>query len=90
MNNEVERYPGELRILREKVSVYESLLHNIQLFSVVTMDNQRLTQLIEIVNGWSYAHRSGNGELSELDQQSEINLWFDLMRNRAWSQKQVD
>jgi hypothetical protein len=55
---------------KEKIRVYESLLHRIQLYAEVTMDNERLSKLISNICRWSYAHRAGNGTFTE-DQQNE-------------------
>ena len=84
MNNEIEKYPGELRILRGKVQVYENMLHNINTYSSITMDNPPIMHMIDIINGWSYAHRAGNGELSEQEVQKQIDFWFEKMKNAGW------
>lgn len=67
--------------LKEKVAVYESLLHNIQMNAEVNMNEAAIKELIRRVCAWSYAHRSGNGELSEKQQQERIDhaFWrFDI------------
>jgi len=81
MNNEVERYPGELRTLREKAEVYEDLLHSLQMYAAVTMDQAAVAHAISIVCDWSYAHRSGNGELTEDEQERRVRYHFDRLKN---------
>jgi hypothetical protein len=49
----------------EKLKLLEGVLHRIQLYREVTMDVQRLRILLDTIGDWSYAHRAGNGELSE-------------------------
>jgi len=47
---------------KEKIAVYESLLHKIQLYREVTMNNDGVIRLLDSIGNWSYAHRAGNGE----------------------------
>ncbi len=70
--------------LKEKVAVYEDLLHTIQMHAEVTMRGEVVKELIGRICGWSYSHRAGNGELSEQDQQDRINHAFwrlDIHKN---------
>jgi hypothetical protein len=62
--------------LKEKVAVYEDLLHTIQLHAAVTMDNAKVMECINRICTWSYAHRQGNGELSDQQQQQLIDRAF--------------
>ena len=62
---------------KEKVLQYERLLHAIQLNAEVAMDSARVGQLIQNICKWSYAHRVGNGELSESEQNAVIKKAFD-------------
>lgn len=68
---------------KEKVEVYESLLHRIQMHSSVTMNADALGELISLINSWSYAHRQGNGELSCEDQQGLIDRAFNRIKERV-------
>ena len=79
MNLEGERYAGELAELREKVQVYEKLLHRIQTNAEVVMDHEVVGDLITNICRWSYAHRSGNGENSEAEQDAIIRSAFDRL-----------
>lgn len=90
MNHEVERYEGELKILREKVEVYERLLHKIQLNAEVIMDSDVLKDLIRNICNWSYAHRQGNGEFSYEEQDELIRRKFEkLLESREpWTVRQ--
>jgi hypothetical protein len=89
--------------LKEKVQMYESYLHKINSF-VICCDNEGIAELVSNADKWSYAHRVGNGELSDTKQQQAINnAFWDLCstpyadkatrkRQRAWveSQKQKE
>jgi hypothetical protein len=59
----------------EKIKQYEEFLHNINLMMIFG-SNERIKKLLENADNWSYAHRAGNGELSEEDQQEYINRAF--------------
>lgn len=62
--------------IKDKLAVYEDLLHAIQLHAEVTMNNDKMKEIINRVCRWSYAHRSGNGENSEKHQQEQIDHAF--------------
>ena len=79
MNLELERYEGELVELREKTQVYEQLLHKIQLNAEVVMDHEIVGDLIRNICSWSYAHRRGNGEYSEAEQDAIVRRAFDRL-----------
>jgi hypothetical protein len=87
MNLELERYAGELTELREKVIVYEQLLHKIQMNAEVVMDHEVVGDLITNICRWSYAHRCGNGENSEAEQDEIIRCAFDklLVTRDPWT-----
>jgi len=59
---------------KQKINFYESVLHRIQLFREVTMDEERLAELLSAISRWSYSHRTGtgNGMLSERGQKKLI------------------
>jgi Tfp pilus assembly protein PilN len=80
MNHEVERYEGELRTLREKTEVYEDLLHSLQMYAAVTLDQAAIAHALSIICDWSYAHRQGNGELTEEQQAALVRKHFDRLK----------
>lgn len=61
--------------LEEKVKVYEGLLHRIQM-TAIAGNNEKMKDLVDVVCNWSYAHRSGNGELSEEEQAERVHCQF--------------
>jgi hypothetical protein len=61
---------------KEKIAQYEHLLHNIQLHAEVTMNEAAVRELIARICRWSYAHRCGNGELLDSEQQAHIDTAF--------------
>lgn len=72
---------AEILSLKEKVAVYEHLFHRIQLAYEVTLDSEQVRQYLDLISAWSYAHRKGNGELSEEEQNQLIDYQFALMRH---------
>lgn len=65
---------------KEKINVYESVLHRIQMYAEVSMDEKRLDDLIRKICVWSYAHRCGNGMLTARQQNKLINDAFKKLK----------
>lgn len=60
-----------------RLSVLESLLHRIQIAREVAMDADKVVALLDKICTWSRAHREGNGELTEKEQQERIDKAFE-------------
>lgn len=58
---------------KEKIVMYESFLHRLQMNAQVTMNSKNVQRLISNACDWSYAHRVGNGQLSDDEQQDIID-----------------
>ena len=69
--------------LREKVQKYESLLHLLQMHYAVALNSGNVKKLLDNISSWSYAHRVGNGQLSERQQNQ-------LIRERFWKLDKID
>lgn len=61
---------------KEKIEVYEALLHDLHFHSSVTMRHDMVMDCLKRISSWSYAHRQGNGEHSPQEQQHIINTAF--------------
>ena len=61
--------------LKQKVAMYETFLHKINMF-IISPNNDGIRELVENADNWSYAHRVGNGEISDRKQQQLINNAF--------------
>ena len=59
--------------LKDKVEMYEKFLHKINMYCI-TGNNEGIAELVKNADRWSYAHRLGNGEKSDKDQQKLIDL----------------
>lgn len=54
--------------LQHKVSVYEKLLHSLYLNSFVTMNEEKIKKLIQMIGEWSFSHRDGEFSSDEVDE----------------------
>lgn len=64
----------------EKVEVYEKVLQKLQIYGAVTLDYDRMRQLMTRIFEWSHAHRAG--ERTTEEQQELINTAFwGLLQN---------
>jgi hypothetical protein len=73
------RHPSQ----KDKMKVYENLLHEIQMNVEVNMDPAAVREILNRICRWSYAHRQGNGEISDAVQQELIDgaFWKLDIRN---------
>jgi hypothetical protein len=68
----------ELEQLRSKIRKYEDFLHAINV-AVITCNNEMLRKLVDNAFAWSYAHRVGNGEYSDEEQQEFVDRALDQL-----------
>lgn len=61
---------------KEKIAVYESMMHSIQMHAVVNMNPAAVQEMINRICSWSYAHRTGNGEISDKQIQERVDTAF--------------
>jgi hypothetical protein len=83
--------------LKEKVKQYEAFLHKINA-CLISCNHEGVTELVRNADNWSYAHRVGNGEWSEKQQQKMIDVAFRKLldtpnadkvteeRQKAWTE----
>ncbi len=62
--------------LTEKVKKYEHFLHNLHFAFSVELNSDKVKDLLNRASNWSYAHRQGNGELSQYEQNKLIKAAF--------------
>lgn len=67
---------------QEKIELYEQLFHQINA-AILIENNQRIEEILTTISDWSYAHRSGNEELTDEEQQERINYYFKKMKKLA-------
>lgn len=59
--------------LSEKVRIYEAFFHQINQNVGILLDKAKAAEALSIICDWSYAHRCGNGQLSDKEQDKIIN-----------------
>ena len=59
----------------EKIAMYERYLHKLSIMCLC-VDNFGVKELVTNADIWSYAHRVGNGELGDDEQQKVIDNAF--------------
>jgi hypothetical protein len=62
----------ELAAMQKRISQYEDFLHAIN-YAVVAGNSERVKALIDNAFKWGYAHRAGNGEYTDEEQQRLID-----------------
>lgn len=75
--------------LKEKVQIYEQLFHKINMSRII-FDHEKLLKLLDNIDRWSYAHRQGNGELSEKAQQELVNSNFWTLLDINSNKENID
>lgn len=55
----------------DRLEIYESFFHKINLH-VVCMNNEKVRDAVSLIDSWSYAHRRGNGALSDKEQKKMV------------------
>jgi hypothetical protein len=56
------------------------VFHAIQLYREVAMNREKVIAILDAIGDWSYAHRRGNGELTDEQQQELIDsAWHRVM-----------
>ena len=76
MNHDDEKV---ISALTEKVEKYEQFLHDLNMYAEVTLNHKKAQRLVNNACDWSYAHRVGNGELSDEEQDAKIRRAFDRL-----------
>src|SRR5665213_3294300 len=61
----------------EELLMYRSFLHDLNMFASITMDGHAVRELVGQACDWSYAHRVGNGMLTDEEQEQIVarNFW---------------
>jgi hypothetical protein len=75
--------------LKDKVKMYEAFLHKISM-ACTCMDNLAIQELVQNADAFSYAHRQGNGMLSDKQQQELINSKFFKLCDTPKAGKSLD
>lgn len=55
----------------ERLKVYEAFFHKINM-ALLTHNQEKIQNALELIDAWSYAHRFGNGEPTEFEQKRMV------------------
>lgn len=66
------RMIGRKMTNQQRLKIYEQFFHKISI-NCTTMNNEKIKDAVGLIYSWSYAHRCGNGELSDKQQQKLID-----------------
>jgi hypothetical protein len=66
---------------RQKIQEYECLLHSLSLSRMVG-NTQKINEMLDRIDDWSYAHRCGNGTLTDRQQNELIKKAFWRINER--------
>lgn len=61
--------------LREEVEVFHKIMHVANLMQICGK-TEHFKKIVHAMDDWSYAHRVGNGELTDREQQQCVNKAF--------------
>lgn len=64
---------------KQRKEIYEDFLHKVALVALVH-NQEKIIEGIKIIQDWSYAHRVGNGEYSDYEQQKIVDKVIAKMR----------
>lgn len=66
--------------LESENEVFRAAFHYIQLHAAVTMNSDKVKEMIYAICDWSYSHRCGNGENTEEEQQKIVDRSFEKIK----------
>lgn len=64
----------------EKMQTYENLFHHIN-YCMLTGNHETISEILQVISDWSYAHRAGNGELTDKEIEDNINEQLKRMES---------
>ena len=65
---------------QERLKIYEGFFHQMNVYCI-TMNNEKIREAVHLIDRWSYAHRQGNGELTEFEQKKAVEHVIEKMRD---------
>jgi hypothetical protein len=66
--------------MEKENEVFQQVFHHINTQASITMNQQKMQEIIGAICSWSYAHRVGNGELSDEEQQAVVDRAFNKIK----------
>jgi hypothetical protein len=66
--------------MEKENEVFRRVFHHINTHASITMNAEKMQEIIGAICSWSYAHRSGNGEYNEQEQQELVDRAFNRIK----------
>lgn len=64
----------------DRRKAYERFFHRMSI-ACTAFDSDKVREGVSLIDSWSYAHRCGNGEFTEREQQRMIDRVVERMRD---------
>lgn len=65
---------------KDRLKIYESFFHKIN-SAVLTFNHDKIATAIKLIDDWGYAHRVGNGEPTQRQQQAIVDRVVNKMKD---------
>jgi hypothetical protein len=66
---------------KEKIQIYESFFHQINLFYAVSMNSEKVQEALNLISDWSYTHRANVYDGNEKEREKRIEELVIKMRD---------
>ena len=73
--------------IEKENEVFRLAFHYINTHAAITMRSDKVSEMIGAICNWSYAHRAGNGELTDIEQQKLIDSCFNKIKKLVQNEK---
>lgn len=70
----------ETQKLIDELNVYRQMFHTLQMHRDVCMNAEKVTEFLNLISDWSYAHRMGNGMLD-----NKIEVAKQIEKMKSWN-----
>lgn len=71
---------SKIEKLESENEVFRAVFHYLHTHAQITMNYEKVTEMMSAISAWSYAHRCGNGEYSDEEQQELVDRTFERIR----------
>jgi hypothetical protein len=65
---------------KDRLEIYEAFFHQFQMH-IMMHNDKKITEGLRLIDSWSYAHRSGNGECSDYEQKKKVEHVIARMKD---------
>ncbi len=90
LNEECETITEKLVHSKNQNMHFNQILHRLNTFYAISMRSDCVSDMLTLIHKWSYAHRQGNGELTEEEQQEYIDkAWYSMINYQVKPLKEV-